>query len=618
MRKLFTLFIIIISSLLHAQNPCQEGTIIINGLATDAVFIENDNNTGFNLPLWLVEGTTLAAGTRVHFVSVVEFNVINQSGNITLGFNQVLNVGTQAATVPTGKVWKVEAIVKHANAFASGFTASSNTPICAGSQLNLSASSVSGATYSWTGPNGFTSSLQNPVISNAGLSASGTYTMTATLNGCTSSPVTTDVVVNALPASTFTFSPILAVSNTNITFSPDLSGATYSWTFDSGTTASSTSENPVVQWSNAGNYDVTLDITDNNACSSSTTAPVVVTDCPPGQPSSAFTWSPLLPLPGETVTFTPTTSGSTYDWTFNGGSIGSSTIENPSLSWTAPGNHDVSLTVISAGCFTTTTQSIKIATQTVFNYTGSSQSFIVPAGVTTMTIEAIGAQGGNTTEGIGGTGGMGASMKGTFNVTPGNTLTIGVGGQPSSFSSNGGGGGGGSSGVKNGTTVLIVAGGGGGGGYYSNSNSHPNTSNAVTTTSGQNVYGCSGGSSLVSSGGTGGSGGGAGTNPCGDWPKGSGGAGVSGNGGTGDSGSGGSSSGAGGSAGYGSAGGYGLTGGGGGSYGGGGGGGYSGGGGGASANGYTVGGGGGSYNSGTNQTNTAGVGSGNGKVTLIY
>jgi len=616
MKRLLIAMLMLVTFSIYAQNPCQDGTIIIDGVATDAVLLENSNSTGLTLPVWLEEGKTLAAGLRVHIISVLEFNLINQSGSISLGFNQVISVGTQAQTVPAGKIWKIEAIIKYANAFVSGFSASSNSPICAGAQLNLTASSVAGATYSWTGPNGFTSSLQNPVITNVNLAASGTYTMTATLNGCTSSPVTTDVVVNALPASTFTFSPILAVSNTNITFSPDLSGATYSWTFDSGTTASSTSENPVVQWSNAGNYDVTLDITDNNACSSSTTAPVVVTDCPPGQPSSAFTWSPLLPLPGETVTFTPTTSGSTYDWTFNGGSIGSSTIENPSLSWTAPGNHDVTLTVISAGCFTTTTQSIKIATQTVFNYTGSSQSFIVPAGVTTMTIEAIGAQGGNTTAGNGGTGGLGASMKGTFSVTPGSTLTIGVGGQPSVHGTSGGGGG--SSGVKNGTTVLIVGGGGGGGGYSSNSNSFSNTSNAVTTTSGQNVYGCTG-STLVSSGGTGGSGGGAGTNPCSDWPRANGGAGVNGNGGTGDSGSGGSSSGAGGSAGpYGSAGGYGLTGGGAGSYGGGGGGGYSGGGGGASANQYTVGGGGGSYNSGTNQTNTAGVGSGNGKVTLLY
>jgi hypothetical protein len=40
--------------------------------------------------------------------------------------------------------------------------------------------------YSWTGPNGFSSGLQNPVIPNATLAMAGTYTLTvATVNGCT-------------------------------------------------------------------------------------------------------------------------------------------------------------------------------------------------------------------------------------------------------------------------------------------------------------------------------------------------------------------------------------------------------------------------------------------------
>src|SRR5260370_15698445 len=57
-------------------------------------------------------------------------------------------------------------------------TASNNGPICAGSALNLTASTVSGATYSWTGPNGFTSALQNPSILHATTAPSGTYSVT--------------------------------------------------------------------------------------------------------------------------------------------------------------------------------------------------------------------------------------------------------------------------------------------------------------------------------------------------------------------------------------------------------------------------------------------------------
>jgi len=73
--------------------------------------------------------------------------------------------------------------------------AANNGPICAGATLQLSASMVAGATYNWTGPNGFTSSAQNPSIPNATTSASGTYSVTVTVNGCTSTASATSAIV---------------------------------------------------------------------------------------------------------------------------------------------------------------------------------------------------------------------------------------------------------------------------------------------------------------------------------------------------------------------------------------------------------------------------------------
>ena len=74
-------------------------------------------------------------------------------------------------------------------------SAGSNSPICSGSTLNLTAGG--GTTYSWTGANGFTASNQNPSISNVTTAASGTYTATVTdINGC-SATATTDVTVTA-------------------------------------------------------------------------------------------------------------------------------------------------------------------------------------------------------------------------------------------------------------------------------------------------------------------------------------------------------------------------------------------------------------------------------------
>jgi photosystem II stability/assembly factor-like uncharacterized protein len=77
--------------------------------------------------------------------------------------------------------------------------ASNNGPVGVGEALQLTASTIEGASYSWTGPNDFRSSLQNASIPNATTAASGTYSVTATVEGCTSAPATTSVTV--LPGS---------------------------------------------------------------------------------------------------------------------------------------------------------------------------------------------------------------------------------------------------------------------------------------------------------------------------------------------------------------------------------------------------------------------------------
>jgi hypothetical protein len=99
-----------------------------------------------------------------------------------------------------------------------------------------------------------------------------------------------------------------------------------------------------------------------------------------------------------------------------------------------------------------------------FSYTGAVQTFTVPAGVTSLTISASGAQGGGNTGG-----GLGALMSGDFTVTPGETINIVVGQQGQlqigGQSQNSSGGGGGSFVYRNSSNLLLAAGGGGGGGF---------------------------------------------------------------------------------------------------------------------------------------------------------
>lgn len=77
--------------------------------------------------------------------------------------------------------------------------ATNNSAICAGDTLKLmSASYTGGTTYSWFGPDRFISSEQNPMLLSAPATASGTYTVTITLDGC-SDTANTLVLVKPLP-----------------------------------------------------------------------------------------------------------------------------------------------------------------------------------------------------------------------------------------------------------------------------------------------------------------------------------------------------------------------------------------------------------------------------------
>ncbi len=70
---------------------------------------------------------------------------------------------------------------------------SSNSPVCINSNIQLNA--TGGAIYNWTGPNGFTSSLQNPTIPNSTLANAGTYTCQISGSGACDGSFTVNVVV---------------------------------------------------------------------------------------------------------------------------------------------------------------------------------------------------------------------------------------------------------------------------------------------------------------------------------------------------------------------------------------------------------------------------------------
>jgi hypothetical protein len=98
-------------------------------------------------------------------------------------------------------------------------------------------------------------------------------------------------------------------------------------------------------------------------------------------------------------------------------------------------------------------------------YLGVVGTYTVPAGVTSLRIQASGAQGGAMTSSFPASGGSGAIMQGDFCVAPGQVLAYIVGGQGATANYSGGGGGG-SFVWDNATGAPLIAAGGGGGAAY--------------------------------------------------------------------------------------------------------------------------------------------------------
>jgi len=256
--------------------------------------------------------------------------------------------------VANSGTYSVTAIVNGCSSLPSNLTATinplpaapaitTNSPLCQGNALSLAASDINGAGYNWTGPGGFTSSLQNPVINNAAVTASGTYLVKATVNGCTGPSASVPVVVNPIPSvpSVSSNSPVCEGANLNLT-SSSIAGAIYSWSGPNG--FASSQQNPslnAVSQAYAGTYSATVTV---NGCSSpAATLQAVVNPIPSAPGISGVTTicqGANLSLTASTIT------SATYSWQGpNSYSSSSQAILIPNVIPSQSGQYSVTATV---------------------------------------------------------------------------------------------------------------------------------------------------------------------------------------------------------------------------------------------------------------------------------
>lgn len=212
--------------------------------------------------------------------------------------------------------------------------------------VNLTAANP-GGTWSGTGITNANTGTFDPAVSGP-----GSFVITYTIGGNCGTTSTTTIVVNDLPAVSFTVdnasgcTPVqFTVTNTSTPV-----GTNCSWSVNGNPVSSgcaSYSDTYVIP----GCYDISLETTDANGCTSSAT--VVDMVCVYAIPNADFDWGPTdATVLDPVINFTNQSTGaSSYEWNFAG--LDSSNAVNPSFTFpdNEAGSYDVCLTATSPnGC----------------------------------------------------------------------------------------------------------------------------------------------------------------------------------------------------------------------------------------------------------------------------
>ena len=160
--------------------------------------------------------------------------------------------------------------------------------------------------------------------------------------------------LNRPPVAQISYSPVNASVPVTLTFDgtgssdPDGSITAYAWQVSDGRTA--TGSTAAFNFSTAGTYQVTLQVTDNGGATASKTISVTLQQAPNQAPTASFTANPTTGFMPLTVQFNASGSSDpeggalSYHWNFDDGSAAASGV-SVSHEFTAVGSYDVVLTV---------------------------------------------------------------------------------------------------------------------------------------------------------------------------------------------------------------------------------------------------------------------------------
>lgn len=261
----------------------------------------------------------------------------------------------------------------------AAFTASDSISSCLPFEVTFTSTAINVTNISWDFGDGSTSPLPDPVHY---FNAVGSYTVTQYATGPGGCIDSVKKVITVYPSTaTITYSPLAGCAPLPVNFTVSTPGpVTYFWDFSDGTTLAGTSPTLTYSYLLPGNFVPKVILEDQTGC----LIPVTGLDTVRVTRSIVkFRASDSLFCNSGTVTFTDSTfsNGTIADYLWSFGDGGTSTLQNPQHTYTAPGLYTVQLIVNTTnGCGDTLTRTayIKVAPTPVVAIGGNTAA-CVPA-----------------------------------------------------------------------------------------------------------------------------------------------------------------------------------------------------------------------------------------------
>ncbi|GGD80676.1 hypothetical protein GCM10011514_50990 [Emticicia aquatilis] len=227
----------------------------------------------------------------------------------------------------------------------------SNSPVCAEQNINLA--STGGTSYSWQGPQGFASTLANPVIQNAQIANQGTYTVRITNQYNCSVTSTVSVIVNPNPIQPIIENKVLCAEGPNTTLTATaLINHTLIWYGNSSTGGVSSTTAPTINPTIADIKKYYVSQINNLTGCESSRAEIIVTINSKPVPPLTTPLSICQNTPTQSLTANAQGSNFTILWYGNNstGGIGSSIAPTPPTNAVGTTNYYVSKKDNNTGC----------------------------------------------------------------------------------------------------------------------------------------------------------------------------------------------------------------------------------------------------------------------------